>query len=586
MNAFGLTLSPRYAGLFVAQSASSKELITLEIPNGVTLLVYSSPQLSLSFLIGDQHTESVIQWLQRAHEVALGSSFLTGIIGEIDTSMPYTECYFFRWALDTFNETVFHDVIQAQSLSMVDPRQSEIYILTPSVKGLELSRSCAFLGSANTGLILEYAKANPETTKKPKRPYDPVGAQVNEVLFRSSVALKDQLKHLQLMWPARIRSEPPLELRNAESDVDAFVASAKQLERAESPITKNIILQEIDVFAQWMAQASRICTRLMRGIADYDSEVDPWITSCSYSEQARPMMLTSAKNFVEEIADRCGLREKTQIIPIVGSNFTAYMALLPRVDWLASPLKNEHPSNTVVLTMPKQVQLRLGALPILAHEVAHIVIRDHSELMIAVASQQFGDEETSIYRLIGQLDLPTSRDSAAERMDYARKFETAVGWSEEILCDLAATLMAGPAYVYAACRFITGTLSEFTEKPSSTNSHPPLVERIRICLDFLSSIGFETTFESAFIDSVRRPFPAQLSSKLKSIVGNSYLPAEHTDAIGRVKQELASGRPSSGNPVQILNALWDGVMKRDVYVNEIALAISLQASSNVAGSVR
>lgn len=152
-------------------------------------------------------------------------------------------------------------------------------------------------------------------------------------------------------------------------------------------------------------------------------------------------------------------------------------------------------------------------------------------------------------------------------------------WATEVVCDLVGVMLAGPAFVWSFLRFLTGTLSEFAGDDilRASYTHPPSPLRASAMLATLKWMGLPSDFHSQFSITSSFTIPPPIIATLHSAIPRPYSSADHQHATGVVKTALIEGRCVVVAKTIILNALWDGVIHSDGYVNEVAAALCMLA---------
>ncbi len=577
MTIFEHKFDERYAGLFWSSSIDAAEKIErIDHDPSVKVWIYESPNLTLCVLIGDQHTESIMSWLHVAHQEIEGSSFIAGIFLGKEKTPPSSESYVFRVPLDRLSKSN-QKILLNNNFSLFNPQDANAYLIIPSLVGLNLYRNFKKLGSPlATGLIFSKCSEKPreppaDIKKTPQKTYDPIGSQIGEVLYRQSVSLKEQMNDAKRAWVKKMGQDPPAELNKLNMTLDElidFLAATK----AKGSLThdqKIMLLQKIDDTASLIRFSSSRFADLITKLNEFNVPPDPWKSHVPYTEIICPLVLTAAKQFTEELLDRSNMSTRLSIIIGFGHDFSTEPLLSSHSSThpFGSDITGDLPHQILLTTMPVQFRFRLGALPALAHEVAHVIVN--------FSQKTSGDKIKKISKILEE------EIYGKEMVKYFKLFEEK-GKTEderlsiifEILCDLVATSLSGPAYLYSVCRFATGTLSEF-RKTDLDKTDSLFAKRILFCGSLLNSIGFILHFTSQYLDLDYKPLPQELWQQVISLVERPYLPQEH-EKIEEIKSQLALGKPVKAPPTLILNALWDAVVRKAAYINEIAVLTSLQ----------
>jgi hypothetical protein len=220
----------------------------------------------------------------------------------------------------------------------------------------------------------------------------------------------------------------------------------------------------------------------------------------------------------------------------------------------------------MVVEMPSVYNLRLGALPVLANPVAHLLGDEHPELVRALCESR----DPTLREVVALVTGTEPRTNATRRL-----IEERVGlWrrASEVLADLVATAAVGPSYVYAAARFTIGTLSEFTGQPTSSTVSPPFPGRVRLCLAFLRAMGHQAPFSSEYLEVPNSALDSNLCAAIARLVKEPFAGDEQLEVS---HDSLRAGRIASSRPVEIVGALWRAVVRKSGYLNEMAALLSV-----------
>jgi hypothetical protein len=172
----------------------------------------------------------------------------------------------------------------------------------------------------------------------------------------------------------------------------------------------------------------------------------------------------------------------------------------------------------------------------------------------------------------------TQVHSWSDEADKRRK--RAFVWAKVILCDLLATAAAGPAYVYSFARFSAGYTYDCNGISPMNSPYPSIVSRLLLCLDFLSWLGFSVNFNSRFIKWEKEEMDEDLGELVMAAIREPYTPLQH-ESIWQAQGFLMDGRPAQVDPVTILNSLWEAVVSKRGYINEIAALVSLGSGGDL-----
>lgn len=577
----GLQLDYRYAGIFLTRSTDTVYSIKNILEDcDVSVWLYESPEMILCIIIGDKHTESVISSFQKVHEIVDGSSMIAGILANRRLQPRMSDNYFFRIPLDKVNSrTLIRYIHKNKLFCLFLPHSNDLCILTDGNNGLELLNQFKNIMPL-TGFVLKSIIKKPKRNNAKSKSYDPIGAQIGEILNRFPVALKNLIQETEISWKKILHTEPPSAIKNMDALINTKINEIKSyigyLHDTEKDIyVKKALLRQIDNTLFSFKEIARSYANFKDQLRDYKTPINPWDYSTSYLELSTPLVLNAAKRYVEELKERAGISNEYEIIPIFSEDFAAYPLIHPSL----IPGENRI---TRIISLPRETKLRLGAFPILGHAVGHFIfdknhniivneiIADLAEEKCALSFNGAFDDLDKIWKF-DKLQTPTL---LRELEDRAEQFNIFRNRLSEIICDLIAAALVGPAYVYALPRFAMGTLSQFCDRDKHHKTHPSIAARVVLCIELLNALGFMPTFVSQYLEVTENKMNKYFVSKILSLIKEPYSYNQHSN-IGEIQKSLANGVIISNRPTIIINALWDAVIHKRNYINEIAALSSL-----------
>lgn len=138
----------------------------------------------------------------------------------------------------------------------------------------------------------------------------------------------------------------------------------------------------------------------------------------------------------------------------------------------------------IVLNYPLSDSDRLLLHPIFAHELGHAAVDEHG--LIGDVQERM-DADAEFGRALEEGVSATAplwpALSPVRRAGNLRAF--LAGWFEELLCDHLATLVSGPAFLWAFAGFVMPLSYD-----DHSASHPPNTVRLRLILDLLDRQGW------------------------------------------------------------------------------------------------
>jgi hypothetical protein len=510
-----------------------------------------------------------MQWLHDAHESIAGESFVAGILKNGRKFPSGRESYFFRFPLDLADQL---DFTRWENIKKVFcfylPHSAELCLLTDARLGLGLLRKHSSLPSPITGLTLREVKKSAVVNRPSGRTYDPIGAQINEVLNSMETIVREQIINTRHLWTEIFKGELPHELANADRRLKDSTAPIVKLLKSDLEKTdKQLILSCINQVAWTLQDISSTCANLCGYLRDYQLPGREVNIETTYAQTATSPILQASRSYCEEIALRLGIEKEVSILPVLSDNFFVQMRLFQTHG--NSIHRGE--KSLVLVAIPRSFRFRLGAFPVLAHEVAHIRVQAMKQEIEKLTLRTWPGRFNEAF---GSLKLNESPLTLEATKEYARRGRVGNSWATEILVDLIATATVGPAYIFSFARFIVGTPLDGNADWERNPTHPPIAQRLFLCLDFLKFLDFDVQFESRYLKWINTPIDEELARIALSAVKKPYTVDEHRQ-IRHVQQQLQAGQIANHNPVIILNALWEAVAQKRGHINEIATLLSM-----------
>ena len=208
-------------------------------------------------------------------------------------------------------------------------------------------------------------------------------------------------------------------------------------------------------------------------------------------------------------------------------------------------------SRPVVFFLPAGDPSNALLMPILAHEVGHAAVeRDNlgSEVLRSVDA----DRLNALFTMcLGR--APGTTNGGRWQLDLFH-------WLDEFLCDALATALCGPSLLFAAAAFFPAS------DPGTLTSHPFPADRLKLCLEQLSELGWDDILSAqcprtvAWLAARETPTPTgdpredflrgavniirePLGRIARAHVPNPLLPAEFVAASGDLCKLISAGIP-------------------------------------------
>ena len=592
-----LKFTDRYAAILRANRQS--ELPLAPPSESVSLWAYTSPDEHLIVVLGDRHTEPVLDWLHKAHKSCNASSLLGAVMHDGVHHPPEKDFYLVKAPLDEVLVSWDRNNSWRQGFLLLEPSERVIFAFLPSKAALDLSATASGLGLGMAGFVFRQAihAAPVQTVLRSDRPYDPIAARIGEVINRASVACRESIQELGAAWKIAFGGSPPADVVALEEMIPEMVQKLQsdlhQGGRTEN--RKRHTIQRLQMYDYVIERVNAQCSRHARDLEEYVFHSTPAVNTPGYARVATPSILYIANNTMQECLARAALADRVDAIAVLGAEFgTEPLALarairnqLPGIgdSRLCKPDRECH-----VVAFPRHLRFRLGALPLLAHFIAHIVLGfQRANVALDMLLRQPVDDPVvgpMIERLEHNEDhvpqagsselLPALVKELIQSELNCRKLR----FAEELVVDMVATALIGPAYCYAFARFLPGLMLEPDSHPQDS---PSLHERLTLCLAFLRKRGFEVPFDSAYLKAPNAQVSDIWAQLALDVVPKPYTASEHKRGIAHHRVALAEGQCTEGSPAVLFNVLWEAVATKSSYINEMAMLVSLLQDATKGG---
>jgi len=554
-----------YAGIYISDARLDEP--TLASDGSLSVSSYFLPGAScFSFVVAGEHPEPVTRWLRAAHRSNTGISMLAAVCSPPTRFPTGDDSYLFRFNPEAVGESALTSIIGADAFVLFLPHSDEILALTTGPVGLQWLERNPKLPLPIAGLVNVFRREPlPVVRRQPTGTYDPIASQVREVLGPVLESTLHAVDDLRQRW-SHIFGDVPHAILEVPSNIAEYSTRLTKLLTlsATAPEFKEHALAEIDAYAHALQDISTVVRDLSGRLSDHDYQGQGFKQK-TYETYVSRVMLRAAANYVADVAARVGLSD---------AKFYAFFgrphSMQPlRFSRLLDPATE---SKTFIVYLPDETRLRLGSLPILAHEVAHAVVSEFSPLCLEFFKNR--DKDPLVDAVFSKLLTHHAALPVADELSRRAEQESiAARWSLEIICDLVATLAVGPSFVYAFSRFLVGTLRQF-EKPTDERRldrlYPPLAKRLTLCLALLRAINPETVFNSAYISAPPAPLSPYFVRMVREIVRD---PASMPSPV--IPAALRVGRIPLARPTDVVASIWSAVANRTGYLHEIAAMLAV-----------
>ena len=560
-----LSFTARYIGVVrsaATPDASICERMAAEHP-ALAVWYFQSREGVLWVAQAGQHIRPLADWFRTAHKSLTCSSVLATAIDN-GHKIPDVDCDAFDIRRDSARPDILESLLRTHFALYLPHSDSFLFFRETTRPEIELPVDA---GEWKGNLTLPWCPLENESAdtiggkdRTVPLQYDPIDSQLKEVIDSIGITTCQAAADLATEWKEVLKEDPPHDIRQFESEIAQTIANIAKLINTGD---RSEVLEVVDDYAKALRARHRAAFELRTKIRDFEAFPSPPILT--YERAATPLVLRAMRRYAREVAARLNL-EEYEFLPVVGHDFEVrprlfsvphrtYKAILP----------------TVLIEFPAEIRLRMGAVPVIAREIARM--KSHALDTIAA---QFCDEQSNGSDLAWLFPETDYRQRIRRDQDLGQRFDPVYQMGKELAADLLAVAAVGPQYIFAIARFAVGTLGDFSSADRQSNQSNQLSFRARLsaCLGMLAALGDYPPFVSPYLPEGR----GTLSSEIVNLVkrGASTCFDYDPDELTRIFRLLRRGSiVDKACPTSILAALWNAVALRSGYMHEVAALMSL-----------
>jgi hypothetical protein len=465
------SIDERYAALFVSGSQDShQQLSRLAQDAPISLYAYQSPVGVICIAIAGQHPEPLTNWLRKIQEAVPGSSFFISIVSPKLRLPPTSEAWLFQSKIVQVEEdSLVYENVRGAYFCFLDVFRNDFYLLSPSFVGFDVLRLFPMLGEPRRELVPIIAKQVPQVVHRSQRVYDPIEANAREVLSSSVESLKQILGELKKTWSSKVAIDIPFEILRAEEELDhaSEYLRATFAKEFKTSTLSNSFMYSLDRLASWIATVSAESARLIEQLNAQEDIKDPWTSRVTYKPIIDKLVLNATRIYCTDLVSRGNLPISIDFVPTYSEGFSILNGLLSQlglqtINESEEKWRHDKPKRSMLLSIPYWLRHRLGALPVFGHSIGHLFASENMELEKTFAEMLYGivfnkrliNEWETFHRACSEILVKLKmEDSDENNMVQQIQKEHIIAkmtfWTRDLLADLIATLLQGPAYVYS-----------------------------------------------------------------------------------------------------------------------------------------
>jgi hypothetical protein len=508
--------------------------------------------------VAGEHAEPLTDWLDNAHEQFTCTTMLVAALAN-GIRMPPVHAYSFTIPRRRVTDDVRR--MLATGFAMYLPHSDEFQVIADPRLALSIRAGLDSLPQPIVGLTRRPLVATKTGYISQPGRYDPVEALFREVKGAVARSARDAARDLVKDWSELFGEPVPadlVDLRNTIEEEKNYLADLHREARRRGRATT--VFSAVDRHVKVLRKMRRTAFDLSARIRDYEW---PPRSRSTYDRLATPLTLRAIQRYAMDIARRLGITGYA-FVPIVGRDFTTTTH-----SFSSLPESHEGHSGdrTVVIEMPAEVRMRLGAVPMIAHEVVGVM----TERLDEIARCLVGLKNAAYPELYALLPKLLLRRGHAPEEDVRRHQLALRNIGRKFGADLLACAAAGPPFIFALARFGAGTGSAGTQV-SGTEDMLPLQTRLSMCIGLLNALGRPPGFISSYLPDAGMTIPPDVIAVVRTSMVEA---CASEDEIRRITTDLRAGRVVRALPTAILEALWRSVASRSGYLHEIAALVSV-----------
>jgi len=524
--------------------------------------LFSNPETNILFLRSPRHIEPILDAFSRqssAIQVYIGGEIHLGINSQPRNFKELSDFYVVESKLSfTKLDTLLHD-FQCRAWLTLDSR---ILLFSPVAYRKGLKRNLSSIGKTvekHFGLKMETANI-PSSPVHVKRAYIPWLSKKSELLSilsftQTTLSLLERKMHKTSL----IEGERNAFLQGISRASEIADKTRKSLSRISDGQT---LLAETLSIIHWAENNLELVLRTERGLENFLK------LSRSESEQVR-------QRYELPVFSPTVRRSLLAICTDLGNSFGE---LTDRFHWLPLITPSDDISWSInllssCLEIPRYSVWRIGLMPVISHELAHLKV----ESLV----REVGKTREYLGDLVALLSTRAYVASKSKSLNITLQVI-------EMICDLLATRVAGPAFLYASLRILSmPSIEKVGPEFELGSAHPPthirviamarMLEQQQIRISMPMYMFYRIGLVRGRVDN---PWTDELINEfinvslkidgLRDFTKNSQ--NECTD----IMSVLEDGKiVSNVRPLILINSLWNCVFDSRKNANEIALYYSL-----------
>ena len=548
-----------YIGVIRATNCPDPEQYRkLEHHPSVQFLYFQNREKNALWLgIAGEHIDYLSEWFRSAHRALTCSSTVAAVIkNDLQVPRGEVDALFIGHAVvtpevfDGFIRT-YYAIYLADADEFLVMRPVARRDHDPGVPAAALLRGLTLCGNVDK-------VETPPGEERKRKPYDPIFKQIDEVIGPIGFSAKQAASDLADAWTGILKEAPPADIRDFVGEIEHTI---DRIRRSKSYHPDDDTLSVIDGLAMSLRGKRRAAYELLSGIRDF--EWPPSSPPMTYERAATRLMLRAVRRYAQDVAKRLDLDEY-DFLPVVGQDFDHHPGLF------SIEFKSHMEFSTVLIEFPAESRLRLGAIPMVAHQVARMRERELELIADHLAKEESNPRYAWLFR--NDHDHHAGTDDGWEQHRHSLN-----EMGKQLAADLLAVAAVGPQYLYAISRFAVGTLGDFGVAASRHN-RLSLSARLSACLGYLNAHDDFPKFESPYFIDGPKMVPPAIVKIVRGVAVRCELPsATETEEIAVI---LRDGRiVDDASPTGILAALWEGVVQQSGYIHEVAALISIAADA-------
>jgi len=301
-----LVFTRAYVGVVVADQHTTDDhfrLLESRLPKGIAVWYYGHVEGSLWIATADEHADSVTTWLHEAHRAMPCTTTLAVLLDNGMVTPPIgSVAYFYRMG----RKAMVDDAVQfLKDCFAIYLLQSDEFLIISEIDHA-LARHSKSTGLPHPITVHRQHDCVSETRVRLQGAYDPLDAQIGEVLGPITDSAKQAAADLAIAWTEHLNSPVADDVQNMETLIEEERQRLLRLRRiVRHKRSQGDFIVEIDRYAQLVRSLRWNACDLRGKIREYKRP--GWRNLETYEDAVTPLILRALHRYTNDIVEQLGL---------------------------------------------------------------------------------------------------------------------------------------------------------------------------------------------------------------------------------------------------------------------------------------